>query len=104
MRAQVRRWIGLAAAVGALMAGVPDVGATVYSAVIRRPPPGLSGPAILAFDYIEGGSPDNIVVLDALGGNWIPAPAAPSDSPLGSICANPTCPAPWTFTESVPGI
>ena len=95
----------LAAAVGALMAGVPDVGATLYSAVITSTPPGLSGPAILAFDYVDGGSPDNTVVLDALGGNWVPAPtpATPSDLPAGAICgADPTCSPPWTFAESAP--
>jgi hypothetical protein len=95
--------MSLAAAVGALIAGVPDVGATVYSAVITSAPSGLSGPAILAFDYIDGGPPDNTVVLDALSGDWVPAPAAPSDSPAGSICgADPTCSPPWTFTESAP--
>lgn len=87
--------IGLAAVL--LLGGGAQ--ATTYNAVIVSS--GLSGPATLAFDYIDGGLPDNTVVLSAPVGDWSPA-AAPSDSPSLSICADITCPAPWTFTESVP--
>jgi hypothetical protein len=73
--------------------------ATTYDAVIISS--GLSGPATLAFDYNDGGPPDNTVVLNAPVGDWGPVPA-PSDLPPLSICADATCSAPWTFTESVP--
>ena len=90
---------GLAAA---LLLGGGGAQAATYDAVIISS--GLSGPAALAFDYIDGGPPDNTVVLNAPLGDWVPAPApaTPSDFPPLAICADPTCPAPWTFTESVP--
>ena len=91
------RLVGIGLAAVLMLGGGAQ--ATTYDAVIISS--GLSGPATLAFDYIDGGPPDNTVVLNAPVGDWSPA-AAPSDSPPLSICADPTCPAPWTFTESVP--
>lgn len=101
VKARCRSLTRLAAVAGVLAAASPHLGATTYTSVVISP--GFSGPVTLAFDYIDGGPPDNTVVLNALGGNWVPASAAPTDFPQGSICgADSACPPPWTFTESAP--
>jgi hypothetical protein len=55
---------------------------------------------MLAFDYFDGGSPDNMVTLNALtlSADWIDG--TPVDDPPGSVCGlDLACPPPWTFTD-----
>jgi len=106
VRARLQRWTGLAAVGSALLAWSPYLCATTYNVNVTIDPsaPGLSGPVILAFDYNDGGPPDNTVVLSPLvfSADWTPN-GDPNDSLTGGVCGvDPSCPPPWTFTESMP--
>jgi hypothetical protein len=97
-----KAWLPVGILTSSLLIWSAGLGALTFEVVVGSSTSFNGLPVTLAFDYIDGGSPDNTVTLSALtfSADWIPD-GAPSDSPAGSVCGlDLTCPPPWTFMDA----
>ena len=73
-------------------------GATTFNVVVDST--ALSGaPATLFFDFVDGGPPDNTVILSPITSDWIQSTPPSSDDPAGSVSGAGGS-GPWTFTDA----
>jgi hypothetical protein len=96
-----KAWLPVGILTGSLLLWSAGLGALTFD-VMMKSSTSFNGSAVtLAFDYIDGGPPDNTVTLSALtlSADW--TDGTPVDNPPGSVCGlDPTCPPPWTFTDA----
>jgi hypothetical protein len=97
---RIRR-LDLARLIAILLLASTGAYGSAFSVVVNSNTSFNGSAVTLAFDYIDGGPPDNTVTLNALtlSADW--TDGTPVDNPLGSVCGpDPTCPPPWTFTDA----
>jgi hypothetical protein len=96
-----KAWLPVGILTGSLLLWSAGLGALTFNVVVSSSTSFNGLPVTLAFDYIDGGSPDNTVTVFALtlSPDW--TDGTPVDDPLGSVCGlDLTCPPPWTFTDA----
>jgi hypothetical protein len=96
-----KAWLPVGILTGSLLIWSAGLGALTFDVMLTSSTSFNGLPVTLAFDFTNGGPPDNTVTLFALtlSADW--TDGTPVDFPPGSVCGpDPTCAPPWTFTDA----